>query len=328
MGTVAAWEDAGALLAPKRNLSDPTSMPYVSFNLQAMKIFVAIFDTRSITVAARSVGMSQSGLSTALAKLRKDLGDALFVSTAAGMQPTSRAKELAEPMREAIACIEQRILKRVHFDPTTDAHEFKIAQSDISEALYMPKVLMAVARRAPNVRLRTVEMPHMQLQRALSEGQVDFALGYFPDLLSSEFVRRKVRQHGFVCICSATNRRLIDGFSLKAYREARHVVVEAPGRSQGILERYLQGRGINRSVAHTTVNYTSLPQIISHTDLIATIPRALAESFSDIRLVKSLELPFRSPVFDTHLHWGQSLHGDPAHRWLRGVVFEALAASN
>jgi len=302
-------------------------MASASFSLLAMKIFVAIFDSRSVVVAARSLGMSQSGLSTALAKLRKDLDDALFVSTASGMQPTSRAKELVEPMREAIACIEQRILKRVRFEPATDTREFKIAQSDVAEAMYMPKVLTAVAQRAPNVRLHTIEMPQMQLQRALSEGQVDFALGYFPDLLSSEFVRRKVRQHDFVCICGATNRRLIEGFNLKKYSEARHVVVEAPGRSQGLLERYIQERGIGRSIAHTTLNFTSLPQIISGTDLIATIPRTLAESFPE-HLLRTLELPFRSPVFDSHLHWGRSLHGDPAHRWLRTVVFEALSGTN
>jgi DNA-binding transcriptional LysR family regulator len=303
-------------------------MPHASLNLLAMKIFVAIFDHRSVAVAARSLGMSQSGLSTALAKLRKELDDALFVSTASGMQPTSRAKELVDPMREAIACIEQRILKRVRFDPATDAREFRIAQSYAGEAMYMPRVLMALAQRAPHVRLRTIEMPQAQLQRALSEGQVDLALGYFPDLLSSEFVRRKVRQDGFVCICSATNRRVIEGFDLEKFCEARHVVVEAHGRSQGLFERYMQRRGIARPIALTTPNATSLPEIVSHTDLIASIPRALAECFSGMPLLTRLELPFRSPVFESHLHWGKSLHGDPAHRWLRGVVFEAVSGAN
>jgi hypothetical protein len=37
-----------------------------------------------------------------------------------------------------------------------------------------------------------------------------------------------------------------------------------------------------------------------------------------------LILPFRSPIFDAHLHWSKSVNGDPAHRWLRGVIFESL----
>jgi hypothetical protein len=43
-----------------------------------------------------------------------------------------------------------------------------------------------------------------------------------------------------------------------------------------------------------------------------------------MKLLTRLDLPFRSPIFESHLHWSKSLHADPAHRWLRGVVFQAL----
>lgn len=296
-----------------------------NLNLQSMKIFLAVFDLRGVGLAARSLNMSQSGLSSALAKLRRELGDALFVSTACGMQPTTRAKALVNPMREAINCIEHRILKKEKFDPTTEDHEFRVALSDVAEAIYMPRALNAVSLASPHIRIRSVEMPQMQLQRALSEGQVDLALGYFPDLRASEFVRRKIGQHAFVCICSSANKRIIDGFNVKKYCEARHVVVEAPGRTQGLLERYVQQRGIERRVALTTPHFMSLPEIISGTDMLASIPDALAQFFADLKRLTWLDLPFRSPVFDTHLHWSKSVHSDPANRWLRGVLFQAFA---
>jgi DNA-binding transcriptional LysR family regulator len=127
-----------------------------NLNLQAMKIFVAVFDLRSVNLAARSLNISQSGLSTTLAKLRRDLGDALFLSTAAGMQPTSRAKEVVGAMREAIQCMEQRILNKGRFDPAQDEREFRVALSDTAEAMYMPRALAALTRAAPRVRLRSV----------------------------------------------------------------------------------------------------------------------------------------------------------------------------
>ncbi|WP_018914782.1 hypothetical protein [Thiomonas sp. FB-6] len=34
------------------------------------------------------------------------------------------------------------------------------------------------------------------------------------------------------------------------------------------------------------------------------------------------QLPHQA--FDTHLHWRMSVHADPAHRWLRGVVHASL----
>jgi DNA-binding transcriptional LysR family regulator len=296
-----------------------------ALNIQSMKIFMAVLELRSVGLAARSLNMSQSGLSSALARLRRELGDPLFVSTASGMQPTTRAKELAGPMREAIACIEQRILNKARFDPASDEREFKIALSDVAEAMYMARALNAVTRAAPKVRLRSVAMAQLPLQRALSEGHVDLALGYFPDLLASEFVRRKIGQHSFVCICSSANRHVIQDFNLKKYCEARHVVVEAPGRSQGLLEGYLHKRGIQRNVGLTTPHFMSLPEIISGTDLLASIPDAFADFFADFKRLTRLELPFRSPVFETHLHWSKSVHSDPASRWLRGVLFRAFA---
>jgi DNA-binding transcriptional LysR family regulator len=296
-----------------------------NLNLQAMKIFVAVFDLRSVNLAARSLNISQSGLSTTLAKLRRDLGDALFLSTAAGMQPTSRAKEVVGAMRDAIQCMEQRILNKGRFDPATDEREFRIALSDTAEAMYMPRALAALTRAALRVRLRSVATAQPQLQRALSEGQVDVALGYFPDLQSSEFMRRKLGAHGFVCICGAANRDVIRDLTLERYLQARHVVVESPTRTQGLLEAYLAKRGLHRDVALTTPHFMSLPEIIAGTELIATVPDAIADVFADIQRLVRIELPFRSPVFEAHLHWSKSVHNDPANKWLRALLLTALS---
>lgn len=297
-----------------------------NINLQAMKIFVAVFESRNVGLAARRVGMSQSGVSTVLAKLRAMLKDALFESVGGSMLPTSRAKELVGPMRAAIACIDEQILGARAFHPETDDREFRVALSDVAEAIYIPRALNALSHRAPHLRLRSVELPQVALQQALSEGDVDLALGYFPDLQSSEFMRRKIGQHSFVCICSSANRSVIEGFNLQKYSAARHVVVEAPGRSQGIFERYLQQRGIVRAVGLTTPHFMSLPEIISGTNMLASIPKALADFFSEMKRLVQLELPFSSPVFETHLHWSKSVHKDQGNQWLRSVLAQEFRA--
>lgn len=299
-------------------------MPKIqNVSLQGLRIFLAIYDHRSVGLAASHLGLSQSGLSTALAKLRMQLADPLFVGTATGMQPTPRAKDLAAPLREAIQLIDQRVLSKSTFNPVTDEREFCIALSDTAEAMYLPRVLAMLTRVAPRVRLRCVAMPQAQLQRALAEGPVDIALGYFPDLKSAEFVRRRIGQHGYRCVCSVANRVLTQGFTMKAYCESRHVVVEAPTRSQGLMDSFVRRRRIERNVALVTPHFMSLPEIIAGTDLIATVPDAIATAFAHDGRLTCLELPFKSPVFEAHLHWAKSVSNDPAHRWLRGIVFES-----
>ena len=59
-----------------------------TFDLNLLQVVVALDATRSVTGAAQELGMSQPGLSTALARLRKHFGDPMFVRTSEGMRPT------------------------------------------------------------------------------------------------------------------------------------------------------------------------------------------------------------------------------------------------
>ena len=69
----------------------------------------------------------------------------------------------------------------------------------------------------------------------------------------------------------------------------------------------------------------SLPEIIAATELIATVPDAIADVFADIQRIARVELPFRSPVFEAHLHWSKSVQDDPANKWLRALLLSALS---
>ena len=298
-----------------------------NLSLQSMKIFVEVFERRSVGSAARALGLSQSGLSTALARLRLQLDDPLFIGNANGMRPTARAKSLIEPVREAVQCIEERILRPVGFDPATDQREFVIAMTDGSEAIYMPRLLQAVMRAAPGVRLRAVDLPQLELTQTLAEGQIDLALGYFPDLSDHPALRhRLLGQHGFVCVVGSSNRRRSQGLDLRAYCEDRHVILDSPMRSLSLLDRTLQRRGIVRRVALTTLHVMAIAEIIAVTDCIATVPAPIGDYFAEVKRVICLPTPFRSPVFDGQMIWSQGNDVDPANTWLRQLVVQCFVA--
>src|SRR5579859_6378180 len=73
-----------------------------SIDLNLLVVFEAILDERSLTRAAARVGLSQPGMSNALARLRALLGDPLFMRSARGMAPTARALSLGGPVRAAL----------------------------------------------------------------------------------------------------------------------------------------------------------------------------------------------------------------------------------
>src|SRR5665647_3301921 len=80
------------------------------FDLNLLPVALAICEERSVSGAARKLGMSQPAVSVALNKLRKALGDPLFVRTAHGMDPTPRALTLISPTRDILQRLQTDVL--------------------------------------------------------------------------------------------------------------------------------------------------------------------------------------------------------------------------
>jgi len=100
-----------------------------------------------------------------------------------------------------------------------------------------------------------------------------------------------------------------------------HAVVRAEGRSQEIVEQYLAQKGIERNIVLMTPHFLSLPIIISRSDLVATVPHALALYFA--RLLPDLAVarpPFEIGGFDVKQHWHRRFHSDSRNKWLREQV--------
>jgi LysR family nod box-dependent transcriptional activator len=67
---------------------------------------------RSVTRAAQRVGLSQSGMSNALGRLRRLLDDPLLVCQGATLVPTARAAAQIGPVHEALELIRRALDSR------------------------------------------------------------------------------------------------------------------------------------------------------------------------------------------------------------------------
>src|SRR3970040_3023252 len=88
-------------------------------DLNLLRVFDTVLYERGVTPAAARLGLTQPAVSNALARLRAMFGDALFVRTAAGMDPTPFARELAEPVRQALALLGLALRDGPGFYPAT-----------------------------------------------------------------------------------------------------------------------------------------------------------------------------------------------------------------
>ena len=291
------------------------------FDLNLLTIAVALHDQRSVTGAARKLGMSQPALSAALGRLRAGLGDALFLRTSGGMIPTPRGQEIVLVARDVLSRIDERVLQRAPFDPTDAELKVTIAVSDVGEMVFLPRILRHLKQISPSCLVRSTTPSPADLENGLETGDIDLAIGYFPDLRGQNFVQQRLFDHYFLCLLRADHAIRDERLSLKQFVDLEHAVVRASGRSQEIVERYLRKRKIVRKVALLTPHFMSLPMIIAQSDLIATVPHAAAMYYSKaVNNVRSVMLPFDSPKIELKQHWHRKFQNDPKSRWIRSIV--------
>jgi DNA-binding transcriptional LysR family regulator len=265
--------------------------------------------------------MSQPAVSMALRKMRAIFNDPLFIRARSGITPTPRAHALVQATRPLVDRLQEDLLTEEPFDPALTTRTISIALSDVGEMVFLPKLLERFRKRAPRCAIRSVSMPPAQLVHGFEKGEIDLAVGYFPDLKKHNFLERRLFTHHFACLMRAGHPRRAKRLSLEDFLAMEHAVVHAEGRSQEIFERFLERKRIRRKVVLHTPHFLSIPIIIARSDLVATVPHALAIYFT--RMSRDLAFampPFDIAGFDVKQHWHRRFHNDPRNRWLREQV--------
>src|SRR6059058_1511154 len=151
-------------------------------DLNLLRVFEAVLRERGVTPAAAGLGLTQPAVSNALARLRGLLGDPLFVRTPNGMDATPFARELAEPVRQALALLDAALAHGPGFDPASATRAFRFYMSDLGLIEFLPPLIERVEARAPGVRLEAVALDVEDIAGALASGTLDLAVGFLPAL--------------------------------------------------------------------------------------------------------------------------------------------------
>jgi DNA-binding transcriptional LysR family regulator len=292
-------------------------------DLNLLPIVVALYDELSVSRAARQLGMSQPAVSKALRRLRETFDDALFVRGPSGIVPTPRAHVIVRTARPHLQHLREDLLKGERFDPATSTRPIVLGLSDIAEMAFLPSILDYLRVQAPKCPVVTFTARDSSLADALEKGDVDVAAGYFPALAQRNFRQRRLSRHGFACLMRTGHPLWKTRLTVAAFLAAEHIVVRREGRSQDILERFIERRKMRRKVAMYTSNVLSVPFIVMETQLVATLPFAVVTRFASITSSVAAALPPFDLTYDLKLHWHRRFDNEPRSIWLR----EQLAAA-
>ena len=293
-----------------------------ALDLNLLRVFDAVLRGRSVTAAAGQLELTQPAVSNALARLRGAFGDALFLRTPRGMEPTPFARELAEPVRQALALLESALAHGPGFDPATSSRNFRFYMSDLGQIEFLPPLVERLRRVAPDVRLEAVALELEDISHTLAAGSLDVAMGFLPGL-GPPLRRKALFRDPYVCLVRAGHP--IATLTKKTFLEASHALVSYRGGHR-VIEEALERAGLARRIVLRVPHFTVVPMVLERTDLILTLPARVARVYERSGAFRSLPPPVPIPSAEVAVHWHERFDVDPGNRWLREQLVELFAA--
>lgn len=290
---------------------------------ELLPALVALIEMASVTGAARKLGVGQPAMSRTLEKLREVTGDPLLVRHGKVMVRTRRAEQLF-PEAEAVLAGAKRVLAPEEaFDPATATGTVTLALGDDMQVMLSCMLLARLRKVAPGIDVRVRALTEETAREAI-RGVVD--LGAFPDTFGEysvpgvdELVIKQIYERKFVMV-SREKRPA----SLRAFLAAEHVLVSPRGDSHGYVDETLKKLGESRRVAVTVPGFVAAIELVKQTDLISTLPDDVLRVLGGKLHVQ--KCPVATPTLHMSVVWASRFTRDVRHKWLRGIVTEAVRA--
>jgi DNA-binding transcriptional LysR family regulator len=283
----------------------------------------ALLEEENVARAARRAGLSQSGMSRALTRLRIHFDDPLFVATGRGVRATPFAKSLLRPLDESLGALGRVFELRASFDPRHSQRTFRVASADYSTLLLLAPLSRIASAEAPGIAL-DVRPIDRSVAELLDVPELDLVIG--PPVQKRPGVVSKVLFTEDFCLVLRPGHPISRGrLTLERYANASHVLV-SPGRQPGaVMDKALEDARLRRRITIELPSFLNVPAFLRDGDMVATLPRALARVFTKTAGLVMRELPIPSPTFPVTLAFQREHDRDPGHRWFRRMVTDAAA---
>jgi DNA-binding transcriptional LysR family regulator len=293
-------------------------------DLNLLRVFDALMDTGSVSDAALRLRLSAPATSRALGRLRLALNDPILVRAGQRLVPTPFAQRSAPQVRALLGAAAELQAGIAGADPRSWQRTFSIRLNDSLIPVLAPRLTRRVAADAPEVRLRFVPQDSKEPD-LLRDGTLDLDIGIAgaqpPDIHASALLTDR-----FVAVVAAGSELGQAGqLTVDDLCARPHISASRRGFARGPLDDALEQIGRSRHVAAVVPSYTLGALMVLEGDAICLLPRLMAAHLAERGIpVRLHEVPFDLPSVTVELRWHRRLHDDPASRWLRKQVHQAV----
>ncbi len=293
-------------------------------DLNLLRIFEALLASKSVSRAARQLHLSQSTVSHALARLREQLDDPLFVPSADGMQPTPRAQALAPAFGQALSLVEEAVSQRQIFVPAQAQRRVTLAVGSYFDMIYLPGLMAGLMDAAPGVSLRLTGLGPSDYEKELEEGQLDLVVGF----AAPRHLSRRLAQSELITesVSLLSGRPLPAELSPAWLGTRQHIYPSDWGHSQLLLDNWLKLHGVERQIRLQVPDFQAIPGLLAQTKLVVALPSAVARQFAAQHDLHEQVLPEGALRFTLVLAWHPRFSRDPGLVWLKERILAAASS--
>jgi len=320
-----AW-DANDDCTGRYGCSGRTAMlrAMATLDLNLLTALDVLLAERSVTSAARRMGLSVSAMSRTLTRLRSVTDDPLLVQAGRSLVPTPYAERLSERAQRAVQEARSVLAPAPKdIEPASLDRTFTIRANEGFVVLFASAIVEAVVEMAPLVRLRFAPKPD-KVVAPLRDGSIDLEIGTTgasaPEMRSQLLFRDR-----FVGAARDDHPLLVDPITPERYAACGHVAASRRGAWEGPVDEALDDLGLRRRVIAVVPGFVDALAIARRSDLVALVPRScVRHERTEARGVVCFDIPVPTPELTISMMWHPRLDADPGHRWLRQVVLKCV----
>jgi len=290
-------------------------------DLETLRAFRVLMAERSVSRAAQRLNLSQPAMSHTLAKLRALFGDPLLSRGRGGMVPTERALQIEESVKDMIEAFDRLVAPAGPFRPEDSSRTFVLTATEYSEMLLLPRFMARLQAVAPKVCVEIRAPDQDRLPEWLETGEVDLRIGWLRDVTPT--LRSQVLfQDRLVCVARSDHPAIAGSLTLEQFFTLPHARPQVIGRGTTgrVIDDAVAARGRKLRIALSVQNFLTVPSVVAHSDLIATLPLLLARAFVPQLPLRILEPPVRLPRMRYSAFWHDRSHNDVGHQWFRRLL--------
>jgi len=290
-------------------------------DLNLLTVFDTVMAEKNMSRAADKIGMSQPALSLAVSRLRKIVGDPLFVRSGHGVKPTPKAQDMALPISKALQIISEAFGTDNTFDISSSNRHFNLALGDAGDLLILPHLMKHIEAHKSNIQIDTVPLQSDNAKKRMLLGEIDLCLWIEPfDVNEKGICSQKIAIERNVCVVRKDHPISTDSLTYEQYSEQNHIVLGFP-KNYGatVIDRELWQSNFKRGYSVKVHNLHAYPRILNSTNLVATLPYRVALKFADEHDLRIIESPIKHDL-PIYLSWPEIFNSDPGHQWLRNLA--------